>query len=119
MRLSVNILRRRTTNEHPRNHKDLPTFQVKLISSLSVRERRERTLQQGSSWNDFGEQRGASEELQSHEEEHAARRDPLGPGEDSPAPAVQPADPPAAPPAALPARPVKRFRAPEDHDTIT
>ncbi|TNN72552.1 hypothetical protein EYF80_017159 [Liparis tanakae] len=41
MRLSVNILQEKTTNERSRNHKDLPTSEVNLISNLSVREARE------------------------------------------------------------------------------
>ncbi|TNN47188.1 hypothetical protein EYF80_042613 [Liparis tanakae] len=41
MRLSVNILREKTTNECSRNHKDLPTSEVNLISNPSVRKARE------------------------------------------------------------------------------
>jgi len=68
-------------NNHSVNHKDLLTTQVRLISNLSVRRqrtRRQQTSQQGSGCSDFGERRGASEELQRHEEEHAATRGPPG-----------------------------------------
>jgi len=71
-------LRRKTTNEHSRNHKDRPTSQ--LISSLSVREAREQGANGLHNKEAAAATLASSAELQSHEEEHAARRDPLGPG---------------------------------------